>query len=148
MMKKNQKIMIKDLAEFYLKLYSNKELFNKNYFKYTSSEINKFIDEVVAVQSDSTSEINKINKEPIRDEILQLQSTDAIANYLYTNLKYDKLNPTSKDELLSNISLSELKYLYYKIYSCEVKSKMRKIDIFNSIERYFDGINRALTMKP
>lgn len=41
-----------------------------------------------------------------------------------------------------------LGYLYEIVYKSPLKSNMRKIDALNSIEKYFNGIERAVSMKP
>jgi len=145
---KNSKTIIKDLADLYLKLYKNKELYAKHYFKHTPEDVEKTLLDVLGRSSYLQETPSKNEKEPIRAEILQLESINEISNYLNTCLKYDKSASDSKEQVLNGISLKELKHLYFVIYNYEAKSSMRKVDLFNSIEKYFASIARVATMKP
>ena len=64
------------------------------------------------------------------------------------HLVYNKDDLEAKQECLKKISLEELKVIYKKIYNIEVKSKIKKEELLLLIEKYFNGIDRAISMKP
>ncbi|MDR2746553.1 MAG: hypothetical protein LBB77_03820, partial [Treponema sp.] len=128
------------LVELYKEIYNHKD-FLKLDFKYSISEVEDFYN-----QTNISSKVEKSSKkETIRDDILNLKTADDVKEYLS---KYIANANQSKEDLLKNISLSEFAYLYKIIYSSQLKPNMRKIDAFRTIEKYFNGISRAVSMKP
>lgn len=134
------------LVELYKEIYNHKD-FLKLDFKYTISEVEDFYNQTnqrkISSENDNVEKLNK--KEIIRDDILNLKTVDDVKEYLS---KYLANGNQSKEELLKDTSLSEFAYLYKIIYSSQLKPNMRKIDAFKTIERYFNGISRAVSMKP
>ena len=134
------------LVELYKEIYNHKD-FLKLDFKYTISEVEDFYNQTnqrkISSENDNVEKLNK--KEIIRDDILNLKTVDDVKEYLS---KYLVNGNQSKEELLKDTSLSEFAYLYKIIYSSQLKPNMRKIDAFKTIERYFNGISRAVSMKP
>jgi hypothetical protein len=137
-MQTKKKDILVYLVELYKDLYSHKDIFKID-FKYSIKEVEIFFEQM---QDISHTDINKKQIEEIIDNnILTLKTPDDIKDYLYNDNQ-------SKDDLLKKLSLSEFAYLYNIIYSSPLKSNMRKIDALNSIEKYFKGISRAISMKP
>lgn len=54
----------------------------------------------------------------------------------------------SKNACLKRISLEELKLIYSQLYCAPAKSKIKKEELLSLIEKSFNGIDRALSMKP
>jgi hypothetical protein len=133
------------VVDTYKDFYTHKELFNRK-FKYSQDEIDGFINKIkneIEIKDKVISFVE--NKEVIRGDILALNSYDDVKKYIET-LKTD--SNLTKEDLLNKLSLKEWGYLYNIIYSSPIKSSMRKIDVLNSIERYFSSISRAVSMKP
>jgi hypothetical protein len=131
------------LVELYKKFYNHKD-FLKIDFKYSISEVEDFYNQAKNLpENDKVEKSGK--KETIRDDILNLQTADDVKEYLS---KYIANGSQSKEDLLKDTSLSEFAYLYKIIYSSQLKPNMRKIDAFKTIEKYFNGISRAVSMKP
>jgi hypothetical protein len=134
--KKNE--MLSYLVELYKELYSYKNLLKID-FKYSIRDVESFFEQI---QDISVTDIDKKPiKEKVSDDILALKTPDDIENYLYSNNQ-------SKDDLVNKLSLCECAYLYNIIYSSPLKSNMRKMDALNTIDKYFKGISRAISMKP
>jgi hypothetical protein len=131
------------LVELYKKIYNHKD-FLKLDFKYSISEVEDFYNQAkILSENDIVEKSSK--KENIRDDILNLKTTDDVKEYLS---KYIANGNQSKEVLLKDTSLAEFAHLYKIIYSSRLKPNMRKIDAFKAIEKYFNGISRAVSMKP
>jgi hypothetical protein len=141
---RNKKIdILAYLVELYKEIYNHKD-FLKLDFKYSISEVEDFYNQTrISSESDNVEKSNK--KETIREDILNLKTADDVKEYFS---KYIANGSQSKEDLLKDTSLSEFAYLYKIIYSSQLKPNMRKIDAFKSIEKYFNGISRAVSMKP
>lgn len=131
------------LVNFYKDIYTHKDLFKIN-FKYPVDEIESTCKEIQDLFETDNVIKSKI-KQTISDEIQELKTTDDIKDFLS---KYRCNGILSKDDLLNKFNLSDFSYLYKIIFLSPLKSNMRKIDAINSIERYFYGISRAVSMKP
>jgi hypothetical protein len=131
------------LVEVYKEFYTYKDLFKMN-FKYSPSDIENFYKQF---HDSMTSGNNKQSnaQETIRADILSMKTVDDIKGYL---IKYRSNGVLSKDALIKELSLDEFDYLYKIIYKSSLKSNMRKIDALNSIDKYFNGVSRAISMKP
>lgn len=131
------------LVELYKEVYNHKDLLKLD-FKYSMSEVEDFYNQAkISSENDNTEKSSK--KETVRDDILALKTADDVKEYLS---KYITNGNQSKEDLLKDTSLSEFAYLYNIIYSSPLKPNMRKIDAFKTIEKYFNGISRAVAMKP
>jgi hypothetical protein len=131
------------LVELYKEIYKHKD-FLKLDFKYSISEVENFYNQTrISSENDNFEKSSK--KETIRDDILNLKNVDDVKDYLS---KYIANGNQSKEDSLKDTSLSEFAYLYKIIYSSPLKPNMRKIDAFKTIEKYFNGISRAVSMKP
>jgi hypothetical protein len=130
-------------VEVYKKVYEHKD-FLKLDFKYSTSEVENFYNEIeVSSENNNVERANK--KETIRADILNLKTVDDVKGYFS---KYISNDNQSKENLIKDTSLSEFAYLYNIIYSSPLKPNMRKIDALKTIEKYFNGISRAVAMKP
>jgi len=78
-------------------------------------------------------------------DVLLIKTEDEVKEYYNKNLI---CNNEDQKECLKKISTKELKHLHGVLYSTPVRSSIRKIDILRLIKMYFDGIDRALSMKP
>ena len=125
------------LVDLYKYLYSHKDLFKIN-FKYSIDDIEDLYKQIENISNET---IKNNNKKKIRDDIFVLKTPDDIKKYLFCNNQL-------KEDLLEILSLSECSYIYNIIYSSPLKSNMRKIDAINTIEKYFNSISRAVSMKP
>jgi len=142
-MKNKKNDILSYLEKIYKDIYIHKDLFNIN-FKYSVNEIESVCKEIQDLFE--TDNIIKSNtKQTISEEIQALKTTDDIKDFLS---KYRCNGILSKDELVNKFSLNDINYLYQIIYLTPLKSNMRKIDALNSIEKYFYGISRAVSMKP
>jgi hypothetical protein len=131
------------LVELYKEIYKHKNLLNLD-FKYSISEVEDFYTQIkVLSENDDVEKSSK--KETIRDDILNLKTADDVKRYFS---KYIANGNQSKEDLLKDTSLSEFAYLYKIIYSSPLKPNMRKIDAYKTIEKYFNGISRAVSMRP
>jgi hypothetical protein len=126
------------LVELYKDLYSHRDLF-KTHFKYSIYEVENFYEQMKSISDTGASK--KIKEEKISNDIRALKTPEDIKNFIFNSNQ-------SKDDLLKKLNLVECAYLYDIIYSSPLKSNMRKIDALNIIEKYFNGISRAISMKP
>lgn len=116
----------------------------KGYFRYSVEEV----EETVRRLLNQTSEKSTVKKLNIREEIKMIDSKEKARKFYLEHLTYNKEDDDAKQNCLKNISLDELKLIYSKIYDTEFKSKVTKEALLSLIERYFGGIDRALSMKP
>jgi hypothetical protein len=135
-MRSSEVDMLAYLVDMYKDFYIHKDLFNKK-FKYSINDIDEFLNQIKNVTPIS---MGSVSKEIVRDDILALKTPDDVKRYLE---KVDQKNNSLKE-----LSLNELGHLYKILYYSPIKSNMRKFDVLNSIERYFAGISRAVSMKP
>jgi hypothetical protein len=142
-MQHKRKDILAYLVEVYKDFYIHKDLFRVN-FKYSPEDIEDFYKQFQDSVIDGNGKKSH-TKETIRSDILALKTADDIKGYL---MKYRSGNTFSKDACIRELSLDEFDYLYKIIYESPLKSNMRKIDALNSIEKYFNGISRAVSMKP
>jgi hypothetical protein len=127
------------LVELYKNFYAHKGLFKVN-FKYSVCEVESFYEQMKNLSDTNISK--KPNKEEkINDDILALKTSDDVKKYLFSNNQ-------SKEDLLKKLNLDEFAYLYNIIFSSQLKSSMRKADALTAIEKYFNGLSRAISMKP
>jgi len=144
MVNKKEIDILQSLLKIYKEMYLSKELFNKNNLKYTPEEVENVINNL-SVEQKPTSQRNQ---NVIRESILSIVTADEVKTFYLENLSYDHSDSKSKEECLKNISVDELKYLYSILYSSPVRKTIRKIDLLDLIEKYFDSIDRAFSMKP
>ena len=140
-MKNKEQDILRYLIKVYSDFYAHKNLFNIE-FKYSPKDL-----ELLNGNSQFSSDINKQieKKESISEDILALKTPDDVKEYIS---KYYTDTMHTKDELMNKLNLKEFDYLYKVIYSTPLKSNMRKVDALNSIEKYFYGISRAISIKP
>jgi uncharacterized protein YdeI (YjbR/CyaY-like superfamily) len=131
--------ILASLVAVYKDLYIHKDLFTVD-FKYSISEVENFYEQMKASSNTSITE-KRHEKGKISDNIMALKTPDDVKEYLSSNNQ-------SKDDFLKKLSHDEFAYLYNIIYSSALKSNMRKIDVLNTIEKYFNSISRAISMKP
>jgi len=131
------------LVKLYKDIYTHKELLNIN-FKYPINEIENTCKEIQEL-FEADNKTKSDTKQTISDEIKMLKTSDDVRNFL---LKYHSNGILLKDELINKFNLNDFKYLYKIIYLTPLKSNMRKSDAIDSIEKYFYGISRAVSMKP
>jgi hypothetical protein len=143
-MKKKEQDIILDLVNLYRELYPHRKLFKGNHFKYSPEEIIEVISNMVGNNHIET----KINKKPIRESIMALESEDDVRGFYQENLLYDYSDNNSREDKLRLFSTEELIHIYNLLYSTPSRSKARKVDLLNSIGKYFETIDRALRMKP
>lgn len=118
--------------------------FQNGYFKYSVEEIEEM---VYRLLNQSNQEV-AVKKPNIREEIKAIDSKEKAKQFYLEHLTYNKEDNDAKQNCLKNISLDELKLIYSKIYDTEIKGKVTKGALLSLIERYFSGIDRALSMKP
>ncbi|MDP4094959.1 MAG: hypothetical protein Q8920_16575 [Bacillota bacterium] len=143
MSKKNNQIFL-NLLNLYKAMYNSKEIFNRNYFKYSIQEVHNAIELALSANDTPPRE----NKSQIRDSILMLKNEDDVKIFYKQNLQYDHSNKQSKEECLKNFSLNELKHLYSILYTTPNRKSVRKGELLDSIEKYFNAMDRAFSMKP
>lgn len=142
-MKRKEQIL-SNLMDLYEYLYPHRELFKKNYFKFSPEEITQVISDML---SENNNNQNKKNRNVIRESITELKTEEDVRTFYQKHLQYN-YDEQSRDEILKSYSMEELTYIYNILYSMPLRSKIRKNEIFNLIERYFESIDRALRMKP
>lgn len=116
----------------------------KGYFRYSVEDVEET---VLKLLKQPTLE-SAPKKSNIREEIRIIDSKEKAKQFYLKYLTYNKDDSDAKQNCLKNISLDELKIIYSKVYGTEIKSKVTKGTLLSLIERYFDGIDRALSMKP
>lgn len=143
MLSQKELSVLQDICKFYEVMYSHKEMFDKKYFKYEMEEVRKILDKL-------TFEDNKksVNKKGIRNSILVIHSINEVRNFYEKYLNYDHSSQEDKKKCIKSITLQELTYLYNIIYTSPLRSNVRKNEVLDLIEKYFEGIDRALNMKP
>lgn len=140
----------RDILNRLVKLYKDFECmrgcdaFRKGYFKYSTNEVEEAVDRLLNQPHDES----RIKKPNIREEIRMIDSKEKAKQFYLEHLTYNREDNAAKQNCLKNISLDELKLIYSKIYDTEIKSKITKGALLSLIERYFGGIDRALSMKP
>lgn len=140
----------RDILNRLVKLYRDFECLRecdalrKGYFKYSIKEVEEAVDRLLAQPNDET----RIKKPNIREEIKMINNKEKARQFYLEHLTYDREDNAAKQSCLKNITLDELKLIYSKIYDTEIKSKVTKEALLSLIERYFSGIDRALSMKP
>lgn len=142
---RDKEILIR-LSELYNELarYKDSEVFRKSYFKYSSEEIDKTIQKIINQENENA----EVKKKVVREEILNIDSIEMAKKFYLENLVYDKNEEGAKQKCLKNISLDELKVLYNRVYEKEARSRITKEEVLSLIEKYFNSIDRALSMKP
>ena len=143
MLSQKELSVLQDICRLYEEMYAHREIFEKKYFKYEIEELRKILDKL-------TFEDHKksVNKKGIRNSILALHSTNEVRNFYEKYLNYDHSSQEAKKKCIKSITLQELTYLYNIIYSSPLRSNVRKNEVLDLIEKYFEGIDRALNMKP
>jgi len=81
-------------------------------------------------------------------EVFSIKDEYDVREFYNNNLIYDRSNESSKHEVLKKITVKESRHLYSTLYVSSIRSQARKVDLLRAIEMYFDGIDRALAMKP
>jgi uncharacterized membrane protein len=135
--------ILNNLLNMYKDFYPSSAIFSKSYFKYSIEDVEKVIEELL-----SKPKIEPKKRAGIRDEIKSIGSEEETKRFYERNLIYNKEDETSKKECLKRITLDELKYIYSQLYSSPAKAKCKKEELLSLIEKYFNGIDRALGMKP
>ncbi len=138
------KDILNHLTKIYKDFYGSSEIFRKGYFKYSVDEVEELIKKIINSTGESTAAKNPI----IRDEIKLITNEDMAKKFYIEHLTYNKDEAGAKENCLKNISLEELKLMYTKVYSTEAKTRATKEELLSLIEKYFNGIDRALSMKP
>jgi hypothetical protein len=131
--------ILASLIAVYKNLYAHRDLFTVD-FKYSISEVENFYEQMKDA-SNTSAALRKREEKKISDDIMALKTPDDIKRYLS-----NKNLP--KEDLLKKLSLDEFAYLYKILFSSPLKSNMRKIDVLKTIEKYFNSISRAISMKP
>lgn len=116
----------------------------KGYFKYSAEEAEEVVKKLITPLEENT----ETKKTAVRDEIRQIENVEMAKQFYLEHLVYNKEDAEAKKKCLKSISLDELKLLYQKIYKEETRSKITKEEVLLQIEKYFNGIERALSMKP
>jgi len=139
---KKEKDMLRYLINLYKDLYNHKDLFSFD-FKFSPNEIEEvYKDDKTSFKIDKDKQRNC---EIIGNDILALKTPESVREFMSS---YNLNDKESKDNLIKKLNLQEFAYLYEIIYSSPLKSNMRKIDAFNSIDKYFYGISRADSIRP
>ena len=152
-MSNNPSEIIRAVCEFYKNMYDVKEVFNKSYFKYTPEEVMKACASILGERTNQSVDNNQLRtgnkkKPSVRDSILDLTNEDDLRKFYLNELAYDKKNPISREECLKRFSTEEFKVMYNLLYSSAPRSKARKDELLTAIEKYFESIDRARSMKP
>lgn len=140
----------KDILKTLLKCYKDFEplkdssALHKGYFKYSAEEAEAAVHKLISLQEEGAA----AKKPAVRDEIQKIDNIEMAKQFYMHHLVYNKEDTEAKKKCLKSISLDELKMLYKKIYSEETRSKITKEEVLLQIEKYFNGIERALSMKP
>lgn len=143
-MKQKEQNLLRNFLELYTELYVVKDLYKEKYFKYTPEEAQILVDGIICERDKQPT----ISKNELRQEIKNISTEEEVKNYFYNHLMFDRSNSEEKNACLNQISTNELKYLYAILYSTPVKSKIRKVELLDAIEKYFASIDRALSMRP
>jgi hypothetical protein len=136
--------VLTSLVNIYKNVYTHKELLNLN-LKYSQNEIEDFYQQMRTSIETKNAKKSDGKKEVISEDVLALKTPDDVKEYF---MKYQSGSDRSNNSLIEKLSLTEFDYIYNIIYSSPLKSGKRKIDALNSIEKYFNGIARAISMKP
>lgn len=141
-----EKDILKTLLKCYKDFGSLKDsgALRKGYFKYSAEEAEAAVHKLISPPEEGTA----AKKSAVRDEIQKIDNIEMAKQFYLEHLVYDKEDAEAKKKCLKSISLDELKLLYKKIYSEETRSKITKEEALLQIEKYFNGIERALSMKP
>lgn len=143
-MNKKEQDILQTILKLYCDLYPSREIFNKNYFKFTPEELENVIKNLHEEQKPNLQK----NQNGISESILSIKTVGEVKSFYLENLRYDRSDSKSKEECLKNITGEELKYLYSILYSSPIRTKIRKVELLDLIEKYFDSIDRAFSMKP
>lgn len=144
-MNQKQKTVLRKLLFLYTELYPANGIFKSNFFTYTPEEV-----------ADIIQEIENLEEMPqkksigfIRDDILKITSIEQVRDYIskldLLNGKYETL---TENKAATAVTLAEYKYLYSILYTTPINSKIKKEILINHIVKYFDGIDRAHSLKP
>ncbi len=140
------KDILKKLSQVYkdFECLKDRKIFPKDYFKYSVEEVEETVKKIV----DQEVKDKPIKKKAVRCEVQMIDNVEMAKKFYLEHLVYNKDDLEAKQECLKKISLEELKVIYKKIYNIEVKSKIKKEELLLLIEKYFNGIDRAISMKP
>jgi hypothetical protein len=131
---KTREALLKEIKDYIYKIHNFDDMdskYNKQSLNTTSfDDIEDFYKQFQDSTTDGKGE-KPNTKKAIRSDILVLKTPDDIKAFL---MKYRSGGTFSKDALIKELSLNEFGYLYKIIYKSPLKSHMRKIDAFNSIE--------------
>jgi len=140
------KDILKKLVQVYstFSVLKDSDAIHKDYFKYSVEEAEETVQKIVNQESAD----KPVKKRAIREEVQIIDNVEMAKQFYLEHLVYNKEETGAKQECLKKISLEELKLVYKKIYNTEAKSRITKEELLSLIEKYFNGIDRALSMKP
>jgi hypothetical protein len=143
-MNKKTQEAIQALINLYKDMYQSKTLFNKSYFRYSPEEMDNILSNIISKEKNT----KVLNKKPIRESILALKNEADVKKFYQENLLYDHGDEKAREERLKDYSTNELGYIYNLIYTSPIRSKARRAELLDLIEKYFESIDRAISMKP
>jgi hypothetical protein len=103
---------------------SQKELFNKAYFKHSPQDVEKTI---ISLQEGKKPSPKTKRKKTLNEAISSIHLEDQVHSYYLRNLQYDRNDSKSKDACLKKITLEELKHLYCILYTSPLKKVLEKV---------------------
>lgn len=144
-MNQKQKNVLNKLLALYAELYPARDAFKSNLFAETPEDVAEIIREI----SESSDLSIKKKNVLIQDEILQISSVDQVRDYiLKLDLLSGKYDSISENKAASALTLADYKHLYSILYTTPVNAKIKKDILISHIIKYFDGIDRAQSLKP
>ncbi|WP_160680804.1 hypothetical protein [Clostridium sp. C8-1-8] len=143
-MEDKQQEILENLISLYKEMYKAKNLFNKGYFRYSPADVEKAITKALSEGKD----VIKKEKPALKQAIIAIDNKEEVEKFYRSKLTYNHSNDTERKKCLDKVTVDDLKHLYYILYEDQPKKGLRKGDIFNLIEKYFETIDRALMLKP
>ncbi|WP_160680793.1 hypothetical protein [Clostridium sp. C8-1-8] len=143
-MEGNQQEILENLISLYKEMYKAKNLFNKSYFRYTPSEVEKAINKAFSEGQDAI----KKEKSKVNESILAIRTIEEVEKFYRSTFTYDYSNDKERKNCLKKIKLDDMKHLYYILYSSQPRKSATKRELLSLIEKYFESIGLALSLKP
>lgn len=143
MNKKEKDVLIK-LQNLYKELYPSREIFASKLFPFEPDDVSQIIDNIL-----KDTGVTNSKSVIIREEISAIKTKEQVREYMEKlNLLGAGYRDISENEIASKITQAEYKYLYSILYNTPIASKTKKDIIIQHIIKYFNGIDRAQSLKP
>ncbi|EHL15321.1 hypothetical protein HMPREF9630_00690 [Peptoanaerobacter stomatis] len=131
--------ILNDLIDIYKKLLPHKDILDlKKSFKYNEDQVDSVLSYFKNMNPSDTKTASQNKK---KSNLPELNSRKDVEEYYLKNMIHDKSDKKSKQKIIDNYYLEDLRKLYFLIFSSNSKDK--KIIILEKLEQYFENISRA-----